>query len=671
MSVRLAALFIILVSAFVASPAAQSGPAETMLEAARKLEVVDGDVRKAAAAYQAVVERFPDRSAIAAEALLRLGGAHEKLGEVAQARAAYERLVRAHGEQTEQVSAARGRLAALTTAAPGATRLICADCANLRFAELSLDGRRMTLRSPGADGGVAVRDMETGAVTRVASGGWGALSRDGRRLAFSDRGTLKVVGMSAGSEAQLLVNNPEHAYINPTAWFPGDRSILVEIGRTDETWQVGVVSADTGAVRVLTSLDWRHEGPHDRPALSPDGEHVVYSALAANPASRPGGGIRRNSNQKQIFLLSVNGQRQETTLTGVGKHSRPVWTPDGRHVVFVTDSDLWSVAVRDGRPDGPLTLVKAGVGQVDPIGVTPSGTLYFHLYKEVAHQIEVKPLDQPRGADWRNTGTNLFGRTPVWAPDGRALAYSRLDTEQMTADVVTHSIDTGQERVYAAPGARLTSPMWTPDASALLADDRRRVVLRTGEVMADTPLAVPDGFNVNFKCGLSPDGRQLFAAIFRVKGDETHFAIASFDATSGELRTMLPIDGLITYDRAALSPDGRTLAVEHSVDGALRLSLVGVDGSAPRTLVRPFTNVRGRVTWARDSRSLLYVADGHVMRVSTDGGAPQNTGRYVGGADAPGVLTVALNADGTRAAMWRYIGGVNELWALDVPLATR
>ena len=83
---------------------------EVMLEAARQLEVIDGNLEAAIEQYSAIESRYPDRRAIVAQALLRMGSAYEKLGQVGDAREEYERLVREYPGQAEAVAAAQARL---------------------------------------------------------------------------------------------------------------------------------------------------------------------------------------------------------------------------------------------------------------------------------------------------------------------------------------------------------------------------------------------------------------------------------------------------------------------------------------------------------------------------------------------------------------------------------
>jgi outer membrane protein assembly factor BamD (BamD/ComL family) len=109
MRTRLVPLLIILTAAASLTLSGQSQTAETMFEAARRLEVVDGNLKGAIKQYQAVVDRFggTDRSA-AARALLLMAEAYQKIGD-AEAQRVYERLLHDFGDQKEAAAEARAR----------------------------------------------------------------------------------------------------------------------------------------------------------------------------------------------------------------------------------------------------------------------------------------------------------------------------------------------------------------------------------------------------------------------------------------------------------------------------------------------------------------------------------------------------------------------------------
>ena len=66
----------VVVAALGAVPAARQAPgAQALLEAARKAETVDGDLKAAIAQYEQIVKRFPNDRAVVADALVRMASA--------------------------------------------------------------------------------------------------------------------------------------------------------------------------------------------------------------------------------------------------------------------------------------------------------------------------------------------------------------------------------------------------------------------------------------------------------------------------------------------------------------------------------------------------------------------------------------------------------------------
>ena len=77
--------------------------AESLLQAATKKELVDGDLAGAIEGYKKAFAAAKDDRAVAAQALLKLGQCYRKQGD-AEARVAFERLLREYADQTEVVS---------------------------------------------------------------------------------------------------------------------------------------------------------------------------------------------------------------------------------------------------------------------------------------------------------------------------------------------------------------------------------------------------------------------------------------------------------------------------------------------------------------------------------------------------------------------------------------
>ena len=177
--------------------------------------MVDGDLKAAIELYKKIAQS--GNRAAAAKALVRMGQCYEKLGD-AEARKAYERVVREFGDQTEAVAEARKRLAEKEGAAETGvvTRLVTTfdDGTYYRIALAGQPGsageRYMVLVREGA---TFVRDLETGQERRALEPPpqgeyFDALSfPDGKRLLltryFEKRSDLYIVGPDGSNRRRV------------------------------------------------------------------------------------------------------------------------------------------------------------------------------------------------------------------------------------------------------------------------------------------------------------------------------------------------------------------------------------------------------------------------------------------------------------------------------------
>ena len=74
------------------------------------------------------------------------------------------------------------------------------------------------------------------------------------------------------------------------------------------------------------------------PRFSPDGRRIAL-------------GITDQTGAKDIWVFDV-AQRTWSRLTTSGINNRPIWTPDGRRLVYSSNDDLWWIAADgSGRPE--------------------------------------------------------------------------------------------------------------------------------------------------------------------------------------------------------------------------------------------------------------------------------------------------------------------------------
>jgi Tol biopolymer transport system component len=674
--------------------------AATMMEAARKTAVVDGDLVGAIKQYEAIVETYAktDRAA-AATALVRMAGDYQKLGMASESQAAYERVVREFSDQREAVSEARAHLASAQSPAvsqPGQTpRRIWAG---KRFGPdvPSPDDRYSS--SVGPTGDVVVRDLRTGVDRRMTdtadwvSGymGTARISPDGRLVAYDwynhteNAVELRVVSLAAGEPVRprtVLRTELSGAAVYMSAWMPDGRQLLVLRQQQGQTWQIGIVTIQDGSFRGIKSLEWR------RPNVlspSPDGRFIAYDV----PEGEVGSPL-------DIFLLATDGS-QEAVLRNPANDSFPLWSPDGSRLVFLSDragsNALWTVPIKDGRPNAPASVIKTDVGSMRPLAVTRSGTFYYFSSTGGLRNLYGTDLDRTQVTKMPATGTERLVNVnvgPTWSRDGEYLAYYSfrdvLDSQASRFTIasirllVIRSRKTGEERTVPLPPRVAFSvpprccfwggPKWFPDNRSVLIESGDaqgagfgfyRLAIDTGntELVAHLP-----GRAVFYD--LSPDGRTIFYTFYiddRVK-------LMRFDIETrreSELKNVSG-SGSVVSDIVGLaaSPDGLQLAMV--LLGGI-VEVMPAAGGPSREVFRPVGpegstgSLRHALTWTPDQRFLLWVrGDGSLWKVPAAGGQPEKVGIPM-----ENIKNLAVHPDGRQFVFDAATEEpTREIWALE------
>jgi Tol biopolymer transport system component len=565
--------------------------------------------------------------------------------------------------------------AASAKSGPLAKRLVCPDCGDAE-ANLSQDGRTMVFTDWNS-GDLVARDLSTGKVRRLmakaggeASGAYAeapVLSPDRRQIVYEwytgEKDQFRVMPNEPGGKARILVDNREFDNYATAAWFPDGKSVLVNISKPDKTDVLARVSMADGAIRVLKRLDWRARMAGTPASISPDGQYIAYSARTVNPSKVPP--APSDPSDVHIYILAADGSSETEIVKTAGINQNQEWA-DGRHILFTSDrlgkTGLWSVAVKDGKADGPETLVSADVGDVRAFGMA-GGSFYY----QQRHAGEYVHIVSPGGGAPEQS---YIGVRPMWAPDGKSLAFKRHHPGNETYDLLVHSLETGEERAYltnlGATGEGAET--WFHDGASILEGLKRgdgsrasyRVDLKTGD-FKELP-----GFGPN---ALAPDDKTLYV-VPDVQDREKRNRVVAEDLVTGRERLVATVATANAGLRIALSPDGRTLALGwvERPGPKLHIARVSVDGSDFREVFTraDHLNGPGTVAWDRDGRSILFDQEQPgdagrwgVMRVPAEGG--------------PATLILAvprrmqhfdLSPDGSRI-VYSTNESASELWALD------
>lgn len=654
----------------------QTSSAKVMLEAAKKKQLIDGDLKGAIEQYKAIVSKFKNDRASVADALIRMADLYQRLGD-AESRKIYEQVVRDYAEQVEAVAVARKFLA----------RDVATDMqvimSNRRLwrpqsfssdfitgATISPDGRFLSY-TDWSTGDLAIHEFATGRDRHLTNSGYpnwaeqSAISRDGKQVAYSlfrseaSRYELRITSLEGSTlpQSRLLFDNPDVEWLMPCDWAPNGDSLAIQLKRKDGAAQIGLVSIRDGSLRVLKSVDWL--GTKEM-FFSPDGKYLGLDLPAEQGADE-----RRN-----VFMLAVDGSRQIPIAASASNDTMMGWAPDGKRLLFASDrggtAGLWAISIENGTPQSLPEFLKSDISRAS-LGVSASGSLYTGLTVG-DRDIRVASVDFDSGKVTREpvrpiqsfVGVNV---DPSWSPDGKHLVYRSQRSEVGTNDVVgILSLETGQVRVLKPQMFYFENPRWTPDGRSLIVNGRdlkgRRgpvqVDLETGEV---TPF-VPTGLT-------SPDGERQY---YRKSVGTEGFAIVERDVATAKEREIIRHKN----SNSTFSRDGQFAAMTYNDDPKASwpnaVSLVPLDGGRPRDLLRGSELLDRGVNWMPDSRAFLVTKrlndsndQSELWLVPIDGNPPRKidigTTHFAG-------FSFKLHPDGRQIA---YVSGERnqEVWVLE------
>jgi Tol biopolymer transport system component len=309
--------------------------------------------------------------------------------------------------------------------------------------------------------------LRTGTHRRLLDGASDARVMDGRWLLWVPVGSAELRAQ-AFDVRDLRVTGDPVRILDSVATLPGGQSFLA-LGPEGTLAYVPLVQWQDPDVQpdlAFVGRDGRAEParlPHGGgPRFSPDGRRLVYIAKG------------RHDPDIAVYDLASGVERH---LTGEGAEMWPIFSHDGRRVVF-----NWAGGDRTGKlllaalpADGSGRITRLPTDTLNhqqPFTWTPDGAQL--LYTEgpgAAGEFHIWITPLPGGPPRRLLTSKATDTQPALSPDGRWLAY--MTDASGTPQVVVRRFPDGTDVPVSREAGGAVEPAWSPDGRELYFRDVR------------------------------------------------------------------------------------------------------------------------------------------------------------------------------------------------------
>ncbi len=442
---------------------------------------------------------------------------------------------------------------------------------------------------------------------------WPMWSSDGRHLYFmSDKsGTENIWMLTPGSpvsEPHQITRFTEGRVLWPGISHDG-KAIVFE--RDFGLWMLDPATGKTSPIPI--TLRGAPAGPASQHVtltnqfrdlrLSPDGKKVAFTARG------------------QIFAAAAKEGGSAARITQTTASESDVrWSPDNRHLVYVSDRDgTPQLYLYDLAKEAETRLTTGGQNDGNPVWSPDGKQLAFTRDRRELHVLTIA-TQADRTLSSRKYRT--LNGAPSWSPDGQWLAYFGDDTRGFHNVMVIPAAGGAEKPISFLANIHADGIVWSPDRSYLLFNTGQRTensAVAQVSLIPRTPKFREDQFRDLFKEETPKPAESPSALVKGSAKPETPVKIV-FEDIRRRL-SLLPLG--VDAASPIISPDGKMLLFLASSAGQHNFYTFSLDELAKEPPVpRQLTSTPGEKSFPQfspDGKEVFFLEEGriHIVNVET------------------------------------------------------
>lgn len=291
------------------------------------------------------------------------------------------------------------------------------------------------------------------------------------------------------------------------------------------------------------------------PQISPDGSKIIYVRNFKD--------IMTDRNLSNLWMVNFDGSQNRPLTTGNQNDFNPVWSPDGKMIVYKSN--------KDGK------------------------TQIYKRWMDTGEEVKLTNLQQSPGS-------------LVWSPSGKYLTFTMFVPGKAKSLVAMPAKPAGAK--WNTPPIYIDDFKYRSDGQGYLKPGNRHIFILSSE--GGTPKQVTNGkFNHGTPVWMPDEQTLVFSA--------NHHDDRDLDARNSEVYTVKIADGTVKAltnrqgpdSNPVVSPDGKQIAYTGYDDQYLgyqqsKLYVMNADGSNSKLVLGNFDRSIGSVNWAADGNSLYF-----------------------------------------------------------------